>query len=143
LPKARLGGELGTMHRIPLAAFLVLLALGVPACGLFREPADPVIDGWPIGNEVDCASRTDCGRLLWLARERLDQRNPGHAAVTRVSLNVEGSLVDPVTGDQILLTRSGGAPLIAVFELEDGSVTAIGVGYPGISREPMVFDTGP
>ena len=131
------------MHRFRLAACLALLALIAPACGLLREPADPVVDGWPVGIEVDCATRTDCGMLLRLARDRLDQRNPGHAAVTRVSLHAEGALVDATTGDRILHTRSGGSPMIVVFQLEDGTASAVGVGYPGISREPMVFDTGP
>ena len=131
------------MHRLQLAACLALLALGVLACGLLREAPDPVIDGWPIGTEVDCATRADCGLLLRLARDRLDARDPGHVAVARVTLRHEGTSVATATGDRILLTRSGGAPDIAVFELLDGSVTAIGVGYPGISREPMVFDTGP
>jgi len=131
------------MHRLQLAACLALLALGVLACGLLREAPDPVIDGWPIGTEVDCATRADCRVLLSLARDRLDARDPGHAAVARVTLRHEGTPVDPATGDRILLTRSGGAPDVAVFELEDGTVTAIGVGYPGISREPMAFDTGP
>ena len=131
------------MQRWQLAACLALLALGVLACGLLREPPDPVIDGWPVGDKVDCNERPDCDVLLRLARGRLDQRDPAHSAVARVTLYDEGTPTDPVSGDRILLTRSGGAPSIAVFELEDGTVTAIGVGYPGISREPMVFPEGP
>ncbi|HYO43248.1 MAG TPA: hypothetical protein VES19_08635 [Candidatus Limnocylindrales bacterium] len=131
------------MHRPLLAALLVLLAVGVLACGLLREPADPVIDGWPIGSSMNCTVRIDCDVLISLASGRLDQRDPDHAAVTRLTLHDEGTLADPVTGHRILLTRSGGAPSIAVFELEDGTVTAIGVGYPGYSRDPMVFEGGP
>jgi hypothetical protein len=131
------------MHRWQLAACLALLALGVLACGLLREPPDPVIDGWPVGARVDCTVRTDCEVLMGLARGRLDQRDPGHAAVARLTLHDEGTLTDPVTGSGILVTRSGGAPSIAVFELDDGTVTAIGVGYPGIAREPQVFPAGP
>jgi hypothetical protein len=63
----------------------------------------------------------------------------GHAPVVRATLHVEGSLIDPETGQQILRARSGGAPRIAEFELADGTVTAVGVGYPGISREPVVL----
>jgi hypothetical protein len=131
------------MHRLQLAACIALLAAGVIACGLLREPVDPVISGWPVGRPVDCATRPDCARLIDLARSHLDLRDPDHAAVARVSLHDEGALVDPATGDRILRTRSGGGPSIAVFALEDGTVTAIGVGYPGISREPMVFENAP
>lgn len=131
------------MPRWRLAATLIILALAVVSCGLLRAAPDPMVDGWPIGAEIDCTSRADCAALLDLARSGLDRREPGHAAVMRVTLHVEGTLVDPATGDRILLTRSGGAPSVAVFELGDGTVTAIGVGYPGVSREPMVFDEGP
>jgi hypothetical protein len=131
------------MHRLQIAACLALLALGVLACGLLREQPDPVVDGWPIGDEVDCRARTDCVTLIDLARSALDHRDRGHVAVARVTLHNEGTLTDPVTGDHILMTRSGGGPSIAVFGLEDGTVRAIGVGYPGISREPMVFEEGP
>jgi hypothetical protein len=126
------------MHRWLLALALAILALTVVACGLLREPADAVIDGWTVGTEV---SFFDSERelLLGLARDHLDRRDRGHAPVVRATLHIEGGLIDPATGQQILRTRSGGAPRIAVFELADGTVTAIGVGYPGISREPVVL----
>jgi hypothetical protein len=126
------------MHRWQLAACLTLLSLGVLACGLLREPSAPVIDGWSVGSEV---SFFDSERelLLGLARDHLDRRNPGHAVVVRAALHHEGGLIDPETGHEILRTYSGGAPRIAVFELADGTVTAIGVGYPGIAREPVVL----
>jgi hypothetical protein len=131
------------MHRIQLAACIALLAAGVIACGLLREPVDPVINGWPVGGPLDCAARPDCALLIDLARSQLHLRDRDHAPVTRVSLHAQGALVDPATGDRILQTRSGGQPMIVVFELEDGSVTAIAVGYPGISREPMIFESAP
>jgi hypothetical protein len=126
------------MHRLQLAACIALLALGVLACGLLREPAAPVIDGWLVGPEV---SFLDAERevLLGLASDHLDRRDPAHPAVVRATLHSEGDLFDPATGQRILRTYSGGAPRIAVFELADGTVTAIGVGYPGISREPVVL----
>ena len=70
--------------------------------------------------------------LLGLASDHLDRRDPGHAVVVGATLHSEGGLIDPATGQQILRTRSGGAISIAVLELADGTVTAIGVGYPGI-----------
>jgi hypothetical protein len=126
------------VHRLLLATCLAILTLTVVACGVLRGTAAPVIDGWSVGPEV---SFVDAERelLLGLARDHLDRRDPGHAVVVRATLHAEGAVVDPVTGDQILMTRSGGASRIAVFELADGTVTAIGVGYPGISREPVVL----
>jgi hypothetical protein len=131
------------MHRLQLAVCLALLTLGVLACGLLREQPDPLIDGWPVGDAIDCATRTDCALLLGLASEALDNRRPDHADVVAASLHAEGLHTDPATGDRFIMTRSGGGPSIAVFELADGTVRAIGVGYPGISREPMVFEEGP
>jgi hypothetical protein len=32
-----------------VAVCLVIVAIGVIACGLFRDEPDPVVDGWPIG----------------------------------------------------------------------------------------------
>ena len=126
------------MHRLQLAARLAVLALGVLACGLLREPPDPLIDGWSVGSEVSWFE-VDREVLLGLARDHLDRRDPGHAAIVRATLHCEGGLIDPSTGQQVLRTNSGGAPRIAVFELADGAVAAIGVGYPGISREPVVL----
>ena len=130
------------MHRYQLAACIVLLAIGAIACGLLREPSDRVIDGWPVGSEVRCGVDADCVLLLGLAREHLDRRDPRHGDVIRASLHQEGTLVDPGTGDHILMTRSG-VMMVAVLELQGDAVTAVGVGYPGISREPIVFDQGP
>jgi hypothetical protein len=126
------------MHRWLFGTSLAILALSVVACGLLREPAAPIIDGWSVGPEV---SFFDAERelLLGLAADHLDRRDPGHAVVVRATLHTDGSLIDPAPGHRILSTRSGGAPRIAVFELADGTVTAVGVGYPGISREPEVL----
>ena len=38
---------------------------------------------------------------------------------------------------------SGGCPAVAVFQLTDGSIRAIGVGTPGVARNAMSFDWGP
>ncbi len=131
------------MHRSRQAACLIVLALGVIACGLLREPPDPIVDGWSVGREVTCDADTDCAPLLRLARDHLDRRIPEHAAVVRASLHGLGTRIDPATGDRILTTTSGGPVRVAVFELEDGTLAAVGVGYPSISREPMVFDPAP
>jgi hypothetical protein len=46
-------------------------------------------------------------------------------------------------GEQILVTRSGSCCVVARFELADGTVAAIGVGYPGVSKIPIAIDQGP
>ncbi len=46
-------------------------------------------------------------------------------------------------GNQVLTNRSGSCCSVARFELADGSVKAIGVGYPGISKTPVAVDYGP
>ncbi len=46
-------------------------------------------------------------------------------------------------GNVILWTRSGACCSVARFELADGGVKAIGVGFPGVSTTPMAFDYGP
>jgi hypothetical protein len=40
----------------------------------------------------------------------------------------------------ILHVSGGGSTWVAVMDLADGSTRAIGVGYPGISQEPVVTD---
>jgi hypothetical protein len=103
---------------------------------------DPVVDTWPIGPEVACAVDRHCPALLVTARIGFDHRNPGHPAVVRVVLHQEGTTVN-AKGERILVTRSGACCVVARFELADGSVAAIGVGYPGVSKRPMAFDEGP
>ena len=101
-----------------------------------------MIDGWPIGSESSCIASERCPELLATARTGLDDRDPGHAAVVKVELHTEGVTVD-ADGNVILTTRSGGCCSVARFELADGSVKAIGVGFPGVSTTPMAFDYGP
>lgn len=103
---------------------------------------DPVVDTWPVGPELDCAADGHCPALLATARIGFDRRNPGHPAVVRVVLHREGTTVND-KGERILVTRSGSCCVVARFELADGSVAAIGVGYPGVSKIPIAIDKGP
>ena len=86
-----------------------------------------------------CASwppaRSSCSRrcAAWM-------RDQGHAAVTSVAIHREGTKIDPATGDHIVFTRSGSCCYVLVADLEDGSRHAIGVGYPGISTEPIAAE---
>lgn len=58
------------------------------------------------------------------------------------ALHNEGVTRD-ADGNTILHTRSGQCCRVVRFELADGSVRAIGVGFPGISDIPIAVDYGP
>jgi hypothetical protein len=118
------------------ALFLALIA---SACSMVRVPvADPVIDTWPVGEAIECADPR-CMEEIRVALAGLDVRDPGHAAVVSARLHREGTVFDPGTGNQILMTRSGACCKVLVAELADGTTSAIGVGYPGISREAIAI----
>lgn len=107
------------------------------------------IDGWPIGALQTCPvpnvprgapypTQWDCqlGLSQWVAAaiEGFDRRDPGHAAIVRTTIHDESRAH----------ARSGGCCKVAVFELADGSIRAIGVGHPGIETEQLTtVDFGP
>jgi hypothetical protein len=124
------------MRRGSLAALLLAAEVVLAGCG-----ADPVIDTWPVGPATTDCGPNDCRVLLDVARVGFDKLHPGHAAIVGATLHEEGSIVN-ASGEQVLVTRSGTA-WVARFELADGSLHAIGVGYPGVSREPQAFPDGP
>ena len=134
---------------------LVAAAMLLGGCAGLLENA--LIDGWPVGQEETCPEPNappgqlpehwDCqaALALWLttASEGFDRRDPGHPVIIRASLHDEGAMRD-AAGNQVLMTRSGGAPRVAVFELADGSVRAIGITHPGVDTEHLlVIDHGP
>ena len=82
---------------------------------------------------------------MWLAQaiEAFDEEHPGHSAYVRVTLHDEGTIRD-AAGNPVLLTRSGGAPRVVVFELADGSAHALGIGHVGVDTEHLtVLNQGP
>jgi hypothetical protein len=113
-----------------------LTALAVSGCML--APGGSVVDGWSTGDPVDCTRNDECDDFIPAATTGLDRRDPGHPAIIEVRLHLQGE-----PGQPILETCSGGCPVVAVFQLIDGSVRAIGVGTPGVERKPMTFDYGP
>ena len=126
------------MPRWRLAATLAILALAVrPAACCGRRPI-PVVDGWPIGPELDCTTRDDCAHAAGLARERLDRRDSGPCRRLGGQPAPRGHAPRPSDRRAHPADPQRRIPVIAVFELGDGTMTAIGVGYPGISREPIV-----
>jgi hypothetical protein len=127
------------MTRVALLAAIAALLAGCSVGPLARAP---VVDGWPIGSEFACASDLRCNALMPVATAGFDRRDPGHPQIVRASLHREGSIVDS-QGNHMLMTRSGSCCSVAVFELADGSIRAIGVGYPGVSQTPVAVDDGP
>jgi len=121
------------VHR--LGGVILLLAFFAAACAE-RPQADPVIDTWPVGGPVTCEER--CLPAIEAATDALAAREPGHPAIARVTLHAFGRQVD--AEGRILIQMTSGSRWVAVFELEDDSVRAIGVGYPGVSREPIAMD---
>jgi len=131
---------------VVVAALLVAAyALTVPGgLNLFA----PVYDGWKVGSLDTCPTPNfdpavsqpvtwDCDASLatWLdaARERLDIRDPAHAPVVR------GTLHQTATSKPVHYCCE-----IAVFELGDGSVRAIGVAHIGVDYQHVAaFDYGP
>jgi hypothetical protein len=107
----------------------------------------PMYDGWKVGGLEGCPepdfdvtvgrpATWDCAASLavWLAaaREGFDRRDPGHAPVVRTTLR-------EYVGDARFLSN---CCLVAVFDLADGSIRAIGVAHLGVdySRVAVVPD---
>lgn len=95
------------------------------------------IDGFPLGNSVNCsASMTAwCDELVALGRQALDQRDPGHAAVDTSRVYEEGPLP---TG----MVRSGTLRVV-VFGLADGSTHATAVVCGSPPCVPLMTYPGP
>lgn len=121
------------MRRAIFAAVLVLGgciagpgAVPSPIPATFRPSIDPgkhankTISGFPLARRVDCAD--PCASYLSLARAALDKASPAHAVVVEESLYAEGNGV----------VRSG-SYTVAVFELADGSVVAVGISCAGVN----------
>jgi hypothetical protein len=127
---------------MPRTIVLLILAVALAGCSTF-EPQPRIVDGWAIGDPLDCTARADCQTLAETARTELGNAEPDHAAVAGWGLYDETYYVDPATGDKILSTRSGSCCEVWLATLADGRTVAVGVGYPGVSKEPMAFRLGP
>ena len=130
------------MNARVVARVLILLLLAglVAACG--PAGADRVVDGWPIGERLEC-STAECESYLPVAEAGLRRRDFGHAEIVDSALHKQGTY-ELENGDSYLPVCSGGScPAVAVFTLSDGSTRAIGVGSPGIGTDVMVSNWGP
>ena len=118
------------------APLFVALTVVLAGCG---PTSSPVIDTWPIGEERSCASLPACEELTRVGLMGLAERDPGHPPIVNVRLHDEGAVFDPATGNQILMTRSGACCHVLVVDHADGTTSAIGVGFPGVSREAIAI----
>jgi hypothetical protein len=122
----------------------LLFVVGLVALFAACSTSDPVIDGWSIGRETGCPrGATTCDDFVQAGLKAFDERDPAHPAVARWEIHAEGVWYDPKTGTRALRTMSGSCCDVLVLRLEDGTTAAIGVGYPGISQEPVGLPWGP
>lgn len=131
------------IRRRPWAALLAVAA--VAACSAAPDPRVTLVDDWSVGTERSCPG-AECLSTVDAATEGLAGRDPGHAAVVRVTVHDDGLYPCRNTGDLIQVFRSGGFPTIVLFELADGSHRAIGVvaGGPQFSLQiPLERGPGP
>jgi len=119
---------------------VALIALMLLSCS--AGPPVTIVDDWPIGRPTVCEPQFRCDELLNEAIRGLARRDPGHADIVSLALHDEGAMRD-AEGNTILTTRSGQCCRVVRFELADGSVRAIGVGFPGVSDIPIAIDYGP
>lgn len=122
---------------LAVLAFVAFAAVRLGAPNLFAPAsfAPAIYDGWQpgaldtcpsLGPWVDPAKRSaaycDANLAVWLstAREGFDRRDPAHAPVVRATLHELAGFIKYTTG----------CCEVAVFELGDGTVRAIGVWPP-------------
>jgi len=107
-------------RRVCVIAIAILTVLSACAGPEGLDSASPSardgVDGWMVGGQLECSWR--CELRLAIAHQGLDVMHPNHAAV--VSQRTFAELQTPGVG------RSGPF-IIVVFELADGSKSAVGV----------------
>jgi hypothetical protein len=150
--RSRRGRGLSPLKWAVISAILVFLAFFVVILEGPGFPANlfaPTYDGWKVDGLDTCPepdfdpsagqpTAWDCGATLalWLktAGDGFDRRDPGHAPVVRATLHYYG-------GNAKFLSNTCE---VAVLELADGTVRAIGVGHVGVLYDHLATcDHGP
>ena len=116
-----------------LAVVLLILSLVPTGCYTTVPPVvqpivegDAVVDGWPVGGvSTDCVELRICSAIIDEARQELDRRNPGHAAVVDETIHDLGIAVDAQS--RFVPTITSGTIWIVVFTLADGKTVAVDV----------------
>ena len=80
--------------------------------------------------------------MIEVATTRLASRDLFHAPVLETTLHEEG-LYPNRDGELGPVVRSGGSPMIVLFQLADGTYRAIGVKYVLRDEIPSAFEYGP
>lgn len=127
---------------------LAILLAGLLLGGCSRLADGATIDGWQIGPVQPCPvpnlppgvpfpEHPDCARgrsdYETAGTAALAKRDPGHAAILRMTLH-------EYAGTAVFTSVVN----VAVFELADGSVRAIGLVHPGVDTEHLfAIDYGP
>lgn len=96
-------------------------------CSTASDPRVTLVDGWSVGPGQSCATGETCAATIDAATDGLAARDPGHAPIVRVTVHEDGLYPCRNSDDLVQVFRSGGFPIIVLFELEDGSRRAIGV----------------
>jgi hypothetical protein len=118
------------------AGVLAVLLLSSAAC----RP-QTWIDGYPIGDAIDC-SDGQCARFTDFAAQTLDRARPGHPVI--VSVQVYLPDFRGPDGELLLAARSGGSDHVVVLTLADGTVEALYVGCGvGIDPDRCFIGSGP
>jgi hypothetical protein len=131
----------------------VLVAVLMSACGGRNPGSDPVIDGWPVGVLDECPGAVrgttvvpppacTAGLALYtaMATAAYDRRNPDHPQIVRMTVHLTGKVTDSLGRD---IYRTSESHLsVAVFELADGGVRAIGIGHVGVDPRLITVDYG-
>lgn len=117
------------LHRARTCGAVAGVAL---APRLLRGLAGPVVDGFPLGQRIDCAATAgvSCADIVTLATKALNARESGHAAVSAWTVYDE-DLNNPDLFDNSMLHTTSGGVFIVVFDLTDGSPHATCV-YRGV-----------
>jgi hypothetical protein len=121
------------------AGFALGSALAVLGCSALTP--NMIVNGWSVG-DVKACEEPRCAAQIPVAQAALEQYRPDHAPLVKLTIHEEGGYP---RGDGTVAVpfRSGGCCDVALFQLSDGSVYAVGVGYPGVSEEPTAVERGP
>jgi hypothetical protein len=112
-----------------LVGFVAVALAGVLAVVALRSPGATIVDGFPLGTRLECA--TACSAVIDMATGALDARDPGHAPVVSA---VPYHDLDPCSdGTSPVPCVRDSTLTVVVFRLADGSTRAAGVACIGVA----------